>query len=206
MPPGFDLPYSAEVWVPMQVSVDSLPPDSGSADLHGIAVDLRGDERSILAVNGNTVRHVDFAGLFISDADFGGMAGPPSDHDLTVRDNLLEDIDDNSGFPCGSPYGTLVDMPHTTVACPDMAGNTSAESPAACGAAHFRLRQRDTSTFHLERLSDGDGTPGELINDVATVQAHVVAENDPGSTADVTLASGFTEAAGGSCVKPRAGG
>jgi putative ABC transport system permease protein len=25
MPPGFDMPYSAEVWVPMQVSIDSLP-------------------------------------------------------------------------------------------------------------------------------------------------------------------------------------
>jgi hypothetical protein len=176
--------------------------DSGSRDLHGIALDMRGDERALLAVNNNNVRHVDLVGLFISDADFGTLAGPPSDHDLTVRDNSVQNIDDNSGFPCAAPYGTLVDMRHTTVACLDMAGNTSAESPGGCGAAHFRLRQRDTSTFHFERLSDGDGTPGELINTVATIQTHAVNENDPGSTASVTLINGFTEATNGFCVKP----
>ncbi|HEX6737818.1 MAG TPA: hypothetical protein VF310_06095, partial [Vicinamibacteria bacterium] len=176
--------------------------DSGSATLHGIAIDLRGDERSVLAVNGNSVRNVDFNGIFLQDADFGSLGGSPSDADLTVRDNSIQNIDDNSGFPCGAPYGILVDMRNTTTACLDMFSNTSAESPQSCGAAHIRLRQRDTSTFQLERLSDGDGTPGELINTVATVQAHVVAENDAGTTANVTLVSGFTEAATGTCVKP----
>jgi VCBS repeat-containing protein len=177
-------------------------PDSGSRDWNGIAIDLRGDERSILAVTGNSIRNVDFQGIFVSDADFGGLAGTPSADDLTVRDNVVQQIDDNSGFPCGAPYGTLVDFRHTTVGCLDMASNTSAESPNACGAAHFRLRQRDTSTFKLERLTDGDGTPNELINNVAIVQSHVVTQNDPGSTANVTLVTGFTEAANGTCAKP----
>ena len=64
--------------------------DSGSRDLHGIAIDLRGDERSILAVTGNSVRHVDFNGIFMQDADFGALGGAPSDADLTVRDNSIQ--------------------------------------------------------------------------------------------------------------------
>jgi hypothetical protein len=177
--------------------------DSGSQDFHGIAIDVRGDERALLAVNSNTIRHVEFQGIFIQDTDFGAVAGPPSDHDLTIRDNSVQNIDDNSGFPCGSPWGTLVDMRHTTTACMDMAGNTSAESPNGCGAAHFRVRQRDTASFLIERLTDGDGTPGEVINVAATVQAHVQSQNDAGSTAIVTpIVLGFTEAANGACVKP----
>ncbi len=177
-------------------------PDSGSRDLNGIAIDLRGDERSILAVNGNSISNVDLQGIWVSDADFGTVSGTPSADDLTVRDNVVQQIDDNSGFPCAAPYGTLVDFRHTTVGCLDMFSNTSAESPNACGGAQFRLRQRDTSTFRLERLSDGDATPNELITSTALVQAHVVSQNDPGSTANVTLVTGFTEAANGSCLKP----
>jgi hypothetical protein len=62
--------------------------------------------------------------------------------------------------------------------------------------------RHNTSTVLFERLSDGDATPGELVTDPAVVQAHVVSENDPGATANVLLATGFTEAASGACVKP----
>ncbi|HEV8629959.1 MAG TPA: ABC transporter permease, partial [Thermoanaerobaculia bacterium] len=31
LPPGFDMPYSAEVWVPLQVSIDALPLDQRAA-------------------------------------------------------------------------------------------------------------------------------------------------------------------------------
>ena len=86
--------------------------------------------------------------------------------------------------------------------CVDMASNTSAESPMGCGGTHFRVRQRDSSTYFLERLSDGDGTPGELINNTATVQTFAQGENDPGSTVNVLLATGFTEASNGFCQKP----
>jgi hypothetical protein len=178
-------------------------PDSGSRDWHGIAVDLRGDERSVVAVTGNTVRHADLMGIFLTDADFGANPGPPSDADFTVRDNAVRDVDDNSGFPCGAPWGTVLDFRHTTVGCLDMAGNESAESPAACpDTAKFRVRQRNTSTVQFERLSNGNATPNELITDPAVVQAHVVAQNVLGSTANVLLDTGFWEAASGTCVKP----
>jgi hypothetical protein len=96
-----------------------------------------------------------------------------------------------------------VDFRHTTQGCLDMAGNESAQSPAVCpDNARFRVRQRDTSTVLFERLSDGDATPNELLASIPVVEAHVVAQNDAGSTANVLLASGFTEAASGVCAKP----
>ena len=52
--------------------------DSGSRDFHGIAIDLRGDERALLAVNSNTIRHVDFQGIFVQDADFGASPDRPA--------------------------------------------------------------------------------------------------------------------------------
>ena len=64
------------------------------------------------------------------------------------------------------------------------------------------MRQRDTSVHHIERMSDGDATPNELINSTAVVEADVAADNDAGSTADATLVLGFTEAANGFCDKP----
>jgi hypothetical protein len=176
--------------------------ESGSRNQHGIVIDLRGDERSILAITGNTVRHVDQVGILVSDADLGATVGPPSEADLTVRDNSVQDIDDNSGAPCGAPYGTLVEFRQNTVGCLDLAGNTSAESPAACGAAHFQLRQGETSTFQLERLNDGDAIPGEVVSSLPLIQAHAQAENDPGSTASISLTTGFTEATTGTCTKP----
>jgi hypothetical protein len=183
--------------------VGDLDANSGSRDAYGIVVDLRGDERTIVAVTGNEVRHTDLSGLFVTDADFAAAAGVPSDSDITVRDNTVRFVDDDSGFPCGSPWGTLVDFRHDTLGCLDLFSNASAESPAACpDTAHFRVRQRNTSTVLFERLSDGDATPNELIADPAVVQAHVVNENDPGTTANVLLATGFTEAASGACVKP----
>jgi hypothetical protein len=179
--------------------------NSGSHDAYGIVVDLRGDERAIVSLANNDVRHTDWSGLFVTDADFGAIPGAPSDSDVTVRDNTVRDIDDDSAFTCGAPWGTLVDFRRDTLGCLDLAGNTSAESPAACqDSARFRVRQRDTSTVLFERLSDGDATPNELITDKAVVQNHVVTDNDPGSTANVMLATGFgfTEAASGACVKP----
>ncbi len=41
MPPGFDLPYSAEVWVPMQVSVESLPLDQRAANANEFVARLK---------------------------------------------------------------------------------------------------------------------------------------------------------------------
>ena len=41
LPPGFDLPYSAEVWVPMQLSIDSLPFEERAATAHELIARLR---------------------------------------------------------------------------------------------------------------------------------------------------------------------
>jgi putative ABC transport system permease protein len=41
LPPGFDLPYSAEAWVPMQVSPDSLPLDQRAATANELVARLR---------------------------------------------------------------------------------------------------------------------------------------------------------------------
>ena len=172
--------------------------DSGSRDMFGIALDLRGNQDAVIAVNNNQVSNTDFEGIWVSSADFGAIAGDGV-LDLTLRDNTVGAPDDNSGFPIGFIRGTLVDGRHTTTVCLDMASNTSA---GVGGAEHFRVRQRDTSVFRIERLTDGDATPNELIANAATVEAHVIAQNDAGSTADATFATGFTEAANGACRKP----
>ena len=173
--------------------------DSGSQDMFGIAMDLRGDQQSVLDISGNTVQNTDFEGIWVSSADFGSLAGPSATLDLTLRDNDVLSVDDNSGFPIGFIRGTLVDVRHTTSGCVDMAGNSSV---GVGGAEDFRVRQRDTAVFELERLTDGDATPGELIANAATVEAFVTGQNDPGSTADATFATGFTEAANGACATP----
>ncbi len=41
MPPGFDLPYSAEMWVPMQVAIESLPFDQGIANSNEFVARLK---------------------------------------------------------------------------------------------------------------------------------------------------------------------
>ncbi|HWE24108.1 MAG TPA: ABC transporter permease, partial [Myxococcales bacterium] len=41
LPPGFDAPYSAEVWVPMQVAIDSLPIDQLASTGHELVARLR---------------------------------------------------------------------------------------------------------------------------------------------------------------------
>jgi hypothetical protein len=169
--------------------------DSGSRDMFGIGIDVRGDQDAIIEVLNNNVRNTDFEGIWVSSADFGA-GGQNGRLDLFLRDNVVGTPDDNSGFPVGLIRGVLVDGRHTTTVCMDISGNTSA---GIGGGEHFRVRQRDTATFLMERFTDGDGTPGELITDPAVVQAFVAAQNDPGSTANATLVLGFTEAADNSC-------
>jgi putative ABC transport system permease protein len=41
LPPGFDVPYSASVWVPMQVSIGSLPLDQQASNGHELVARLR---------------------------------------------------------------------------------------------------------------------------------------------------------------------
>ena len=74
--------------------------------------------------------------------------------------------------------------------CLDIAGNTST---GIGGAEHFRIRQRDASTFRLERQGAVSGT-----NDAA-LATFIAGQNDAGSTASVTHATTFTAVADGFC-------
>jgi hypothetical protein len=176
--------------------------DSGATDLHGIAVESQGDADSILSILNNTVRHTDIDGIFVQsrlDNDADAEVGL---FDLAVTDNSVSAIDDNSAFPFGVSYGVRIESRNTTEVCMDMAGNAAA---SVGGQEHFRVRQRDTSNFGLERLTDGDGTPGEEILTLATIEAHIVAQNDAGSTADATqqtVGDGYIERANDACRTP----
>ncbi|HEX2255175.1 MAG TPA: Ig-like domain-containing protein, partial [Afifellaceae bacterium] len=173
-------------------------PDSGSRDMFGIALDMRGDQDAIISILNNNVQNTDFEGIWVSSADFGSLPGSGR-LDLHLRDNTVGAPDDNSGFPIGFIRGVLVDIRHTTTAFLDISGNTSAGTG---GAEGFRFRQRDTSQVFVERLSDGDATPGETITDLTLLQNFFNVQNDPGSTSNVTLATGFIEAADGAARDP----
>jgi methionine-rich copper-binding protein CopC len=173
--------------------------NSGAVDLHGIAVEHNGDVDAITSVLNNSVSNTDVEGFFFQsrlDADADAEVGRT---DLALTDNTLGTPEDNSAFPFFAVYGTRMESRNTTILCLDIAGNNAG---SVGGLEHFRVRQRDTSTFHLERLTDGDGTPNEVIATTAIIESHVAGQNDVGSTADETHVAGFTEAADGVCRTP----
>jgi hypothetical protein len=166
--------------------------DSGSRDANGISFDLEGAGAIVLAVTGNTIQHTDMQGIFIqSRRPISPAIAGPNVH-LTLRDNSVASIDDNSAFPFLFQYGTQIEARNVSSMCLDIAGNTST---GVGGAEHFRVRQRDTSTFSLERLT-GSGS------DDANVAAFIAGQNDAGSTASVTHATTFTAVADGTCLNP----
>jgi hypothetical protein len=145
-----------------------------------------------VSVTGNTIRHTDTQGIFIQTRRpiSPASAGPTAD--LTLRNNSVANIDDNSLFPFISQYGTEIWSRNNSNLCLDIAGNTST---GIGGFEHFRVRQRDTSTFRLERLT-GSGS------DDANVASFVAAQNAAGSTAAATHATAFTAVADGTCRNP----
>ncbi len=173
--------------------------DSGSRDARGIALDMRGDADAVTTISNNTISNTDIEGIFAQsrlDNDADAQIGL---FDLNLTNNVINTPDDNSAFPFGAVFGVLLESRNTTNACMNIAGNDSASIGAF---EHFRVRQRDTATFRLERLSDGDAIPNELLNDTALVESFVVGQNVGGSTADALLDTGFTEAANGICRDP----
>ena len=165
---------------------------SGSRDLIGVAIDINGDADAVIAVTGNAISHTDQQGIFVQarlDNDGDAAVGRL---DLTLRDNTVATPDDDSATPFGSVHGVQIESRNTTQVCLDIDGNDSA---SAGSGSDFRVRQRDTSTFSLERFV-GSGTS---VGDVA---ASVVAQNAGGSTASVTIATTFTGVADGACRQP----
>ena len=177
--------------------------DSGSRDARGIALDVRGEGDAVTTISNNTISNTDIEGIFAqSRLDTVDETTPDADiglFDINLTNNVINTPDDNSAFPFGAVFGVLLESRNTTNACMNIAGNDSASVGAF---EHFRVRQRDTATFRLERLSDGDAIPNELLNDTALVESFVVGQNVGGSTADALLATGFTEAANGICRDP----
>ena len=112
---------------------------------------------------------------------------------MTLRDNHVGVPDDNSAVPYGFLYGAVVEARNTTNLCLDIAGN---DAGSLGGATGFRVRQLDQAVFRLERFV-GNGLDG------AAVASFVAAENDLGSTAAATVATGFTGVANGTCLKPQ---
>jgi hypothetical protein len=166
--------------------------DSGSRDANGISFDLEGGGTILLSVTGNNIKHTDTQGIFIQTRRpiSPSSAGPLVD--LTLSDNNVSAIDDNSAFPFLSQYGTQIEARNVSTMCLDSAGNTST---GIGGAQGFRVRQRDTSTFKLERLT-GSGA------DDTNVANFVAGQNAPGSTASATHTTGFTPVVDGTCQIP----
>ena len=192
---------NASVWVGeiTGVTIGDGTPDSGARDLHGIAIEMNGDADSIQSITGNSVRNTDIEAIFVQSRLDNDADAQTGHHDFALVDNASGTPDDNSPFPFMISYGNRIEARNTTSLCLDMAGNSAG---SVGGLEHFRLRQRDGSGFGLERLSDGDGTPNELILSAPIVEAHIVGQNDAGSTADATLIAGFAETADQACRTP----
>ena len=172
-------------------SIGDSTADSGARDLIGIAIEINDDADAVIAVISNTIQHTDQQGLFVQarDPNTGDGNAANATVDLHIRDNSITSIDDNTAFPFTFVYGALIDARHATNVCLDIAGNTSASVGAA---ERIRVRQRDTSIHRLERFVGN----GALDTDV---EAFVVAQDDPGTTADATHTTGFTGVADGAC-------
>lgn len=167
--------------------------DSGSHDANGISYQLGGGADIRMAVTGNTVRNTDTQGIFIQSVRFpSGTAALGPNVDLTLRNNTVSGIDDNSAFPFGVQHGTQVEARRNSSMCLDIAGNSST---GIGGAERFLVRQRDASTFRLERLT-GSGA------DDANVASFIAAQNAAASTARVTHSTAFTPVADGTCQAP----
>jgi hypothetical protein len=132
----------------------------------------------------------------VSVADFGALAGKAA-FDLRMTGNTGGIPDDNSVAPVGQMYGMLLDVQDGTTACTSISSNTA----AGILVEDLRVRVRDTAVFRIERLTDGDGTAGEVVS-TAITESHLNAENPGSSPTDANVfggATGFTEATNGQC-------
>src|SRR5215210_4792135 len=166
--------------------------NSGSRDAFGIAIDADGDVDAVISVTNNTIKHTDFEGIFAESAFDDDADAETGKLDLTLTGNNVGAPDDNSAFPIGAIYGVRLESRRTTSLCLDISGNTAASTG---GLAHFRIRQRDASTYKLERFV-GDGTNDSVI------ASFIAAQNAGGSTASATHATTYTGVANGACRKP----
>ena len=173
--------------------------DSGADLGHGIAIEFNDDADGVVSITGNTIRHVDQQGIFYTSRDIASDVGADATVDLHVRDNAILEIDDNEAFPFGTVYGMLIDVRHHSTMCLDIWSNLSS---SVGGVPHIRVRQRDTSVFRMERLTDNDGINDGINTNSTNVSTFVASQNDAGTTAEATLVIGYTVAVDGICRDP----
>ncbi len=92
---------------------------------------------------------------------------------MTVRNNTVGPISDDDDFPFGAgpnqaeTHATRIESRNDSDLCLDIANNSS---DGLGGNQDYLVRQRDTSTYRLERL-------GANTNDPTTVQNFIIAQN-----------------------------
>ena len=175
-------------------------PRSGNENFFGIAGDFRDSGGlSGLNISNNTVRNTALNGIFIQARDPSAMAGNIN-ADVTLRNNTVGPISDDDDFPFGARPGPGRDACHRVESrndsnlCLDIANNAS---DGLGGNQDYLVRQRDTSTFRLERLSAS-------TNNVATVESFIAGQNPSpaGQTARATVATTYTAVVDGTCNSP----
>ena len=150
-------------------------------------------------VSNNTVRNTALNGIFIQTRDPSAVAGNITT-DLTVRNNTVGPISDDDDFPFGAgpnqaeTHAIRIESRNDSVLRLDIANNSA---DGLGGNQDYLVRQRDTSTFALERL-------GANTNVAATVETFIVGQNPSpaGQTARATVATTFTAIADGTVQNP----
>ena len=174
-------------------------PRSGNENFFGIAGDIQDSGTYKVNISNNTIRNTAFNGIFIQTRDPSAVAGN-STTDLTLRNNIVGSISDDDDFPAGAgpnqaeTHAIRIESRNDSVLRVDIANN----SADGLGANQdYLVRQRDTSTFALERLSSN-------TNVAATVELFIIGQ-DPspaGQTARATVATTYTAIADGTVQDP----
>jgi hypothetical protein len=150
-------------------------------------------------VSNNIVQNTALNGIFIQTRDPSAVAGNIT-ADVTVRNNTVGPISDDDDFPFGAgpnqaeTHAIRIESRNDSVLRLDIANNSA---DGLGGNQDYLVRQRDTSTFALERLT-GSGT------DDTNIQNFIVGQNPSpaGQTARATHATTFTAIANGTVQDP----
>ena len=174
-------------------------PRSGNENFFGIAGDIQDSGTVRANVSNNTVRNTALNGIFIQTRDPSAVAGNLTAN-ITVRNNTVGPISDDDDFPFGAgpnqaeTHAIRIESRNDSVLRLDIANNSA---DALGGNQDYLVRQRDTSTYALERLT------GNAADD-ANIQNFIAAQNPSpaGQTARATHATTYTAIADGTVQDP----
>jgi hypothetical protein len=176
-------------------------PRSGNENFFGIAGDIQDSVVVRANISSNTIRNTALNGIFIQTRDPSAVTGN-SDADVTVRNNTVGPISDDDDFPFGAgpnqaeTHAIRIESRNDSNLCVDIAANSG---DGLGGNQDYLVRQRDTSTYQLERLT------GNAADDT-NIQNFIIAQNPSpaGQTARSTHATTYTTVADGTCQNPLA--